>query len=261
MSQTAAPPPDSPLPSGWRLRMDGSTRIESGGTVVYGGFPLRVIRLSARGAAIVRSWVDGTAVGESLAERRLARRLLDAGLAHPDPQPGADPGQLTVAVPVRERAAELSRCLAAIDRRCSLVVVDDGSRDHAPIDAVARRAGASVVRFEHGRGPAAARNAGLRAARTPFVAFVDSDCVVGPNFPGRLLDHLGDPVVAIAAPRIVALESGAVSALARYEEHRSTLDMGEREGLVRPNSPLPYAPSAAIVARVAALGTGFAKEV
>ena len=228
---------------------------------MFGGSPLRVIRLSGHGATVVKSWRRGAALGDSPAERQLARRLTDAGLAHPDPPPTGDPKQLTVVVPVRDRAADLARCLATIDRRCSIVVVDDGSRDGAAIDTVARAAGASVVRLEPGRGPAAARNAGLGAACTPFVAFVDSDCVVEPTFPGRLLDHLGDPAVAIAAPRIVALESAAASALARYETRRSALDMGEREGLVRPDSAVPYAPSAALVARAAALGPGFAEEL
>jgi mycofactocin system glycosyltransferase len=229
--------------------------------VVFGGSPLRVIRLSGRGEALIREWREGAAVGESLAERQLARRLTDAGLAHPEPPAAGDPERLTVVVPVRDRAAELARCLGALGRRCPIVVVDDGSRDAAAIDTVAHAAGARVVRFEQGRGPSAARNAGLRATGTPFVAFVDSDCVVGPNFPGRLLDHLGDPAVAIAVPRIVALDGGPANALARYEARRSALDMGEREGLVRPNSPVPYAPSAAMVARVAALGPGFTEDL
>jgi mycofactocin system glycosyltransferase len=256
-------PNESPLPSGWRLRLDTSTRIDRGGAVVFGGSPLRVIRLSERGAALVQGWREGAAVGEPLAERRLARRLTDAGLAHPDPPTAGDPAELTVVVPVRDRAAELSRCLSAIGRRSAVIVVDDGSSDAAAIDVVARAAGARVVRLEPARGPAAARNAGLRAAGTPFVAFVDSDCVVGPDFPGQLLDHLADPAVAIAVPRIVALESGGgeANALARYEARRSALDMGEREALVRPNSPVPYAPSAAMVARTDALGQGFAEDL
>ena len=98
---------------------------------MFGGSPLRVIRLSERGAALVRGWREGAAVGEALAEGRLARRLTDAGLAHPDPPPTGDPAELTVVVPVRDRAAELSRCLAALDRRCPAIVVDDGSSDAA----------------------------------------------------------------------------------------------------------------------------------
>lgn len=261
MPHIAQPPVDSPLPSGWRLRLDSSTRIDCAGAVLFGGSPLRVIRLSDHGATMVANWRAGAAVGEALAERRLARLLVDSGLAHPDPPPGSNPERLTVVVPVRDRAAELSRCLAAIERRCPMIVVDDASEDAAAIEAVARGAGARVVRFEQRRGPAAARNAGLRAARTPFVAFVDSDCVVGPDFPGRLLDHLGDPAVAIVVPRIVALAAPAVSALARYEARNSALDMGEKEGLVRPGSPVPYAPSAAMVVRAAALEAGFAEEL
>jgi mycofactocin system glycosyltransferase len=129
------------------------------------------------------------------------------------------------------------------------------------IRSVADGAGASIVRLERSRGPAAARNAGLRAARTRFVAFVDSDCVVGPAFPGRLLAHLEDPALAVAVPRIVALQPHGRGALARYEAHGSPLDMGPGEGLIRPGSAIPYAPSAAMVARLAALGTGFDEEM
>jgi mycofactocin system glycosyltransferase len=140
-------------------------------------------------------------------------------------------------------------------------VVDDGSDDAEAIAAVAGRAGASLLRLDPGRGAAAARNAGLGAVGTPFVAFVDSDCVVGPGFPSRLLDHLGDPALAVAVPRIVALEPNDSRVLARYEAHRSALDMGSREALIRPGSAVPYAPSAAMVARVSALGEGFAPEL
>jgi mycofactocin glycosyltransferase len=241
--------------------MDGSTRIAAGGQVVFGGSPLRALRLTRAGAEIVRGWWAGSPVGDLLHERRLARRLLDAGLAHPEPPAAGDPAQLTVVVPVRDRPAELARCLASIDRRCPIVVVDDGSEDAEATRSVAGRAGASIVRLERSRGPAAARNAGLRAARTPFVAFLDSDCVVGPGFPGRLLDHLGDQALAVAVPRIVALEPHGRGALARYEANRSALDMGPREGLIRPRSAIPYAPSATMVARAAALGTGFAEEL
>src|SRR5918996_2516463 len=116
---------EPPLPPGWRLRMDRSTRIAAGGQVVFGGSPLRVLRLSRAGAELVSRWRAGAAVGDGLDERRLARRLLDAGIAHPeppaagdpshpDPPAAGDPARLTVVVPVRDRPAELARCLAAI---------------------------------------------------------------------------------------------------------------------------------------------------
>jgi mycofactocin glycosyltransferase len=250
-----------PLPAGWRLRRDPSTRGAAAGTVVFGGSPFRVLRLSPAGARTVKAWWGGASVGDGLAERELARRLLDAGLAHPDPPVDADAADVTVVVPVRDRPVELARCLAGIDRHCPVVVVDDGSADDEALGRVASEFGAQVVRLDPGRGPAAARNAGMRAARTPFVAFVDSDCVVPPGFPGRLLDHLGDPALAVAVPRIVPLEPSGRGILAGYEARHSSLDMGAREGLIRSGSAIPYAPSAALVVRVAALSDGFAEQL
>jgi mycofactocin system glycosyltransferase len=250
-----------PVPAGWWLRLDRSARTARGGAVLFGGSPLRVLRLTAAGASAVQRWSAGETIGDGLAERRLARRLLDAGLAHPEPPAVAAAADLTVVVPVRDRAAQLARCLAGLDVRCGVIVVDDGSQDRDAIAAAAREAGASVVRLEPGGGPSAARNAGLRATRTAFVAFVDSDCVVGPGFPRRLLDHLRDPALAAAVPRIVALEPGDAGLLGRYEAHHSALDMGKREGLVRAGSAIPYAPGAALVARVDALDAGFCEQL
>jgi hypothetical protein len=53
--------------------------------VLLGGSPLRILTLSSRGTLLVKGWLAGQPVGEDVAERHLARRLLDAGLAHPDP--------------------------------------------------------------------------------------------------------------------------------------------------------------------------------
>lgn len=58
-----------------------------------------------------------------------------------------------------------------------LVVVDDGSA----VPIVAKAPNVRVIRTGP-RGPAAARNTGWQAARTPWVAFVDSDCAPGSDW-------------------------------------------------------------------------------
>ncbi len=251
-------PATGPAPAGWRLRFAAGTQVLRRGQVLLGGSPLRVLRLSPRATTLVAGWLAGQPVGEDRAEGTLARRLLDAGLAHPDP-PARGHGALddvTVVVPVYGDAERLRACLAPVAGGPRVIVVDDGSPDPDPIVAVAREAGARYLRHPENRGPSAARNTGLRAADTPLVAFLDADCVPASGFPGRLLDHLADPAVGLVAPRIVSSELGR-GPIAAYERVRSALDMGAQPARVRPYSTVWYVPSAAMLARRDAVGHGF----
>ena len=277
-------PEDELAPAGLRLRSDPGSRMLAGGTVLVGGSPVRILRLTPSGARHVAGWWSGTPVADSPKARALARRLLDTGIAHP--VPGGTPwgpADVTVVIPVRDRQAELSRCLAGLSggawaRRHGrqgqqgrppgpalaamprVVVVDDCSADPAATARVASGAGARVLRRSVNGGPAAARNTGLAAADTPLVAFLDSDCVPGPGWLDALLPHFADPAVGAVAPRIVPDEPGRTW-LARYEGASSTLDMGTRASIVRPGSRVPYVPGAALMVRRVAAGTGFAETM
>jgi mycofactocin system glycosyltransferase len=251
------PGPDGELaPAGLRLRPDPGSRLLAGGTLLVGGSPVRVLRLTPSGARLVAGWWSGTPVPDNDRARALARRLLDTGIAHPAPNAEGStvPGQVTVVVPVRDRHAELARCLAGLTNLPCVIVVDDGSDDPAAIARAAAGAGARVLRREVNGGPGAARNTGLAAAQTPLVAFLDSDCVPGPGWLDRLLPHFADPAVGAVAPRIAPAEDGPTW-LARYEGASSTLDMGARPSIVRPGARVPYVPGAALVVRKAAPGT------
>jgi len=240
----------------------------AGGTVITGGYPMRVLRLSPAGARHVAGWWSGTPVPGHPKARALARRLLDTGIAHPalPARGGPGPDDVTVIIPVRDRAAELARCLAGLGPGSSdfgvrrVIVVDDGSRDPAAIERAAVAAGARVLRRPVNGGPAAARNTGLAAVDTPLAAFLDSDCVPGPGWLDALLPHFTDPAVGAVAPRIVPHEAGRTW-LARYEGASSTLDMGQRPSIVRPGSRVPYVPGAALVVRAAAAGPGFDEDM
>jgi glycosyltransferase involved in cell wall biosynthesis len=87
----------------------------------------------------------------------------------------------SVVVPTRDRPRALARCLSALASQTGIalevVVVDDGSLDALGVErVVASHPGARLVRLD-GRGPAAARNAGVLAARAPVVLLTDDDCV------------------------------------------------------------------------------------
>jgi mycofactocin system glycosyltransferase len=256
---------EQPVPAGFRLRPDPGSRLLAGRTVLVGGSPTRLLRLTAAGADQVADLWAGAPVPDDLRARALARRLLDAGIAHPalDAELPAGPADVTVVIPVRDRHAELARCLAALNRTgpgLPIIVVDDGSADPAAIAAIAAAAGARVLRRPVNGGAGAARNMGLAAARTPLVAFVDSDCVPRPGWLDTLLPHFADPAVGVVAPRIVP-HAESRTWLGRYEAVSSTLDLGAREGIVRPGSHVPYVPGAALVVRKAAAGAGFPEHL
>ena len=100
-------------------------------------------------------------------------------------------------VPVRNAAAHLSRCLAAIAadaRRCpeigiEIVVVDNGSSDESA--EIARGHGASVI-DRPGLRVGACRNAGATATRGDILAFVDADNEIGAGWLAACVEVFGE---------------------------------------------------------------------
>jgi glycosyltransferase involved in cell wall biosynthesis len=106
--------------------------------------------------------------------------------------------EVTVVVPTRDRWPLLSSnalpsALRQSDVSLELVVVDDGSSD-----GTAERLAAladprmRVIRHESSRGVAAARNAGIRAARGAWVAFLDDDDLWAPHKLRAQLDEASE---------------------------------------------------------------------
>jgi mycofactocin system glycosyltransferase len=274
---------DARLPDGFAVRLDRRTRRLDGGAALLGLSSGRLLHL----APAARRLLDAGAcpgcadlVVRDATSARLARRLLDAGIAHPalldlGVPAGPGPADVTVVVPVKDRPDGLRRLLAALapatpalaPALAEVIVVDDGSADsgacRASVEQSVLRSRVRLIRHPSSRGPAAARNTGAAAAGTALVAFLDSDVVPEPGWLAPLLAHLADPAVALAAPRIAALPpaGGAVGWLDRYERLRSSLDLGPDPGPIVPRSRVAYVPSAAMLVRRAALGSGFDEEL
>ncbi len=89
-----------------------------------------------------------------------------------------NPPPISVVIPAYNAAHSITDCMNALQRQCidhpfEVILVDDGSTDET--GKLAAEAGAIVVRKERGR-PAAARNAGIQAARGDIICFTDADC-------------------------------------------------------------------------------------
>ena len=249
---------------GMRVVADGSLQRHSAGTVLMGGSPLRVMRVTESGAHLVDRLLAGEAVPDSSAAAALTRRLLDGGLVHPiaiaGPFTAAD---VTVVIPVRGELPP--RLVHSVGRVARIIVVDDNSP--TPIDTSTRtddRVPITLHRRQSRGGAAAARNTGLDAVTTALVAFIDADCEPDPNWLDALLPLFADDLVALVAPRIVPTEPvGVQSRLARFEHHRSALDLGDDAARVRARTRVSYVPSAAMVARTDVVGSlgGFDDEM
>jgi mycofactocin system glycosyltransferase len=239
------------LPDGFAVQVDRRVRVLGAGEALLGGSPTRLLRLAPDAQTLLD---NGRLEVHDAISAQLARTLLDATVAHPRPSGGPSHQDVTVVIPVRDNVFGLRRLLSTL-RGLRVVIVDDGSaipvRQH---EFESARCQVEVIRHAQNKGPAAARNTGLAACKTEYVAFLDSDVVPRRGWLEALLGHFADPAVALVAPRIVGF-SHSDNMIARYEAVRSSLDLGRREAPIIPYGPVSYVPSAAIICRRSAMST------
>jgi glycosyltransferase involved in cell wall biosynthesis len=129
------------------------------------------------------------------------------------------PPAITIVLPTFQRAHLVGRAIDSVVQQrhedWELVVVDDGSTDDTA-GVLADRQDRRIVpiRLERNGGVSAARNVGLATARSPVVAFLDSDDVYLPDALGAFLRALDDH------PEALAVEGLSVNGTGTSEGHQ-----------------------------------------
>jgi glycosyltransferase involved in cell wall biosynthesis len=132
-----------------------------------------------------------------------------------------------VVLPVLDEAEALPWVLARMPGGYEPLVVDNGSHDGSA--RIARRLGARVV-HEPRRGFGAACYAGLMAARTDVVAFMDSDASLDPGE----LPAVAEPVSSRRSDLVLGArrpDPGAWPAYARLANRALALELRRRTGV------------------------------
>jgi len=122
---------------------------------------------------------------------------------------------VSVIVPCRNRAGELTRCLEALSQQqfpkesYEIVVCDDGSEED--IEAIVQEVNRDGLKLTYvsqpPRGPAAARNLGIRVAQGQIVAMTDSDTLPQPGWLMKLYQALAENPQAVAVEGKVYAEN------------------------------------------------------
>ncbi|WP_202125154.1 glycosyltransferase family 2 protein [Actinomadura physcomitrii] len=160
---------------------------------------------------------------------------------------------VTIVVATRDRAAELRRSLGR--HTAPVIVADNASADGTA--EVAEAAGARVLRLPRNLG-AAARNAGVREARTRYVAFADDDSWWAPGALERAAEILdAHPRTALLAARVLVGEEERPEPVS---EAMARAPLGRPEGMPGP-AVLGFLACSAIVRRDAYLDAGGFSDV
>jgi len=126
--------------------------------------------------------------------------------------------EVSVIIPVYNTEQYISRCIESVLKQTftdfELIAVDDGSTDHSPqlLDVYAESDDRMTVIHQKNQGVSSARNSGLSAASGKYIAFIDSDDWVHPQYLEVLMD--------------IITESGADLAVCGFEYVSGESDQG-----------------------------------
>jgi glycosyltransferase involved in cell wall biosynthesis len=137
---------------------------------------------------------------------------------------------ISVVVPTRNRAADLGRCLDALASQdiplesFEVLVCDDGSTE--PIETIVADHARRGLHVRHlsqpPKGPAAARNLGIRNARAEIVAMTDSDTLPDQGWLRRLSEALtANPDAVAVEGQVYANNEGEFDPLGEGPSNRS----------------------------------------
>ncbi len=171
--------------------------------------------LAARTSARLRKLLNARI--EARARRRAWRALVERVRSGPVYFPRRRAPMVTVAIVATEHGTRLASCLNALLRQldalpCEVMVVDDAAPD-AVRSYLAACSGITVLHHEAalGFGRSAAR--AVAAARGRFIAFLDQDVIVAPDWLGTLVAACrGDERIAAVGSRLCAPNGRTVHA-------------------------------------------------
>ncbi|WP_172448150.1 glycosyltransferase family 2 protein [Stenotrophomonas sp. VV52] len=161
-----------------------------------------VLRYDGTAASLVRvlaKAAEWRPQSQLMLEWSAGRQLSAVRAREPVASPRVEQPLVSVLVPHFNLGAYLPTTLANL-RECSytsleIIVIDDGSTDPSSINlieglAAASDSSVSVLRLPFNQGLAAARNAGLSAARGKYVLTLDADDLIAPQFVGEAVSAL-----------------------------------------------------------------------
>lgn len=239
----------------YRLRCNVELVERDGEVFLMSKTPICALRLNRSLADLVGRGADGSVISPSATEQRVMEQLTEKGFAERvrsiQEQPTALP-EVSIVIPVMNRADELRRCLTSLTRltypqdKLQIIVVDDGSSDDSP--AVALEFGALLVPSGGtGRGPAAARNVGAARATGEILAFIDSDCTASAGWLNELIPPFNDPAMAATGGQVDGMCTE--SPVDRYEAVMSSLSVSSRERTGSGGTDTFYLPSCNLLVR------------
>jgi O-antigen biosynthesis protein len=168
-----------------------------------------------RGGTAITDWAFGITTRERAPKLSYAavKQIFRGSLPPTIEVPSA-----SVIVPAYDAAPTIAGCIESLKRLnypdWEIIVVDDGSTDATA--SIAGSAGVRTLRLPH-RGLAAARNAGLAAARGRIVAFIDADAEADRDWLYHLAEVIIRRTAAAAggqnfAPKRVSFLAAAIAA-------------------------------------------------
>lgn len=115
--------------------------------------------------------------------------------------------RITVVIPTYNRADLLKRCLASLTEQeynnFEVMVVDDGSKDRTKdvVNSFKERLDLKYI-FQENKGPASARNSGIKEASGDIIAFIDDDCIASRQWLNAINKALAEKAVGIEGKTI-----------------------------------------------------------
>ena len=258
---------NQPRPGHYRLQQGVRIVSQNGSAFAVCDYPLRVVQLNPSVAQLLtlcseeltcEQLAQATGISvkrvETLCDQLRWKGLLEAGPSLPSPIWPC----VSIVIPSYNRAKELERCLRSLftldyPAGClEIIVVDDASTDEtgSMLQRLVKEAAIHglelhVAHHEKQQGVGIGRNTGAAAAQYYLIAYIDSDCVASPGWLRELVPAFQDTQIAAVGGMIRAYERNTL--LGRYEDVRSSLNMGERPQQVSLKGPLTYLPTANMV--------------
>ena len=224
--------------------------------------PLLAIRLNAGAARVLENCQNWQTAGklaqrlrmnqtqlEQLLSNLAARQLLERQPLAPATQ---DWPTVSIIVPVRNRPDEIVACVRSLQKldypatKLEIIVVDDASTDDTA-EVVKNLPIRHAICRPVWSGPAACRNAGAETATGEILAYTDSDCEVETDWLRELVLHFTDTQIGIVGGRVNSFSLD--TRIERYESVASSLYMGQDERDCRPNTAIPFLPTANLLIR------------